>query len=196
MSTTPVGPVNPVGLADQLGRAARVLRAHLGEADLAGKCELPTPCVEFDVHRLCEHLFGVLTMSGCAAAKEPLPADLPTALTEVPWVAFPPVLDRLGAAWAAPGAWEGETAYGSSTYPAPVAGMITIMELTVHGWDLATATGQSCTADDDVVATAAAIAAQLSEGARTNGFFGPETDAPADATPLERLLAFTGRKVP
>ncbi|MEU9365804.1 hypothetical protein AB0D71_13820 [Streptomyces avermitilis] len=50
-----VGPVGSVARAGRLARADRVLRAHLGEADLAGERELPTPCAEFDVHRLGEH---------------------------------------------------------------------------------------------------------------------------------------------
>jgi len=49
----------------------------------------------------------------------------------------------------------------------------------VHGWDLATATGQSFTADEDVVATAAAVAARIADGARVDGaFVGPEAQAP------------------
>jgi uncharacterized protein (TIGR03086 family) len=185
----------PVELADQLARAARNLQAHTRQPALTGKRELPTPCADFTVHQLSEHLLGTLVMSGYAAAKEPVPADAPVTLTEAPWVVFPPLVDRLAAAWAEPGAWEGETPFASSTYPAPFAGMITIMELTVHGWDLAAATGQPFTADDDVVATAAAVAGQIADGARTNGAFGPEVEPAAEATPLERLLAFTGRKV-
>ncbi|MFD9507241.1 TIGR03086 family metal-binding protein [Streptomyces mirabilis] len=186
---------NPVELADQLARAARNLQVHARQSDLTGKRELPTPCAAFDVHRLSEHLLGVLTMSGYAAKKQALPTDAPTMLTEAPWVVYPPLLDQLTAAWAEPGAWEGETSFGPNTFPAPFAGMITIMELTVHGWDLATATGQPFTADDDVVATATAIVGQIAEGARANGSFGPEVEPVADATPLERLLALTGRKV-
>jgi uncharacterized protein (TIGR03086 family) len=182
----------PAELADRLARAARNLQAHVQEPDLTGKGELPTPCSEFTVHELSEHLFATLVMSVHAAAKEPLPAEAPT---EAPWAAFPPVLDRLARAWADPAAWEGETSLGPNTLPAGVAGMVTVMELTVHGWDLATATGQSFTADEDVVATAAEIAGRIAEGARANGSFGPEIQAPADTTPLERLLAFTGRKV-
>lgn len=181
-------------LADQLARAARNLQAHAQQSALAGKRELPTPCADFDVHRLSEHLLGILVMSGYAAEKEPLPADAPKALTEPPWVAFPPLVDRLVAAWAEPRAWEGQTTFGTDTFPAPFAGMITVMELTVHGWDLATATGQPFTADDDVVATATTVAGQITEGTRAGGAFGPEVEAAPDATPLERLLALTGRK--
>ena len=184
----------PVELADQLARAARNLQAHAQQPALTGKRELPTPCPDFDVHRLSEHLLGALVMGAYAAAKEPLPADAPMTLTEAPWVAFPPLVDRHAAAWAEPGAWEGETPFASSTFPAQLAGMITIMELTVHGWDLATATGQPFTADDDVIATVTAVVGQIADVARANGSFGPEIEPAADATPLERLLALTGRK--
>ncbi|MER5469904.1 TIGR03086 family metal-binding protein [Streptomyces sp. NPDC002935] len=185
---------NPVELADQLARAARNLQDHTRRPALDGKRELPTPCDDFDVHRLSEHLLGSLVAGSYAAAKEPVPADAPTALTQAPWVVFPPLLDKLAAAWAEPGAWEGETPFAGSARPATFAGMITIMELTVHGWDLATATGQSFTADDDVIGTVTALAGQIAEGARANGVFGPEVEPAPDATSMERLLALTGRK--
>ncbi|MFE9436744.1 TIGR03086 family metal-binding protein [Streptomyces sp. NPDC006640] len=92
------------------------------------------------------------------------------------------------------GAWEGETPFFGSTRPAALAGTITIMELTVHGWDLAVATGSTFTADDDVVATATAVAERIAEGARASGAFGPAAEPASDAPPLERLLALTGRK--
>ncbi|MEZ0069075.1 uncharacterized protein (TIGR03086 family) [Streptacidiphilus sp. MAP12-20] len=183
----------PVELADQLTRAARNLLAHATERELNGKRELPTPCAEFNVHQLCEHLLGTMVMSTHAATKRPLPADAPLTLTDAPWRAYPPVVDKLVAAWSKPEAWEGETPFGPNTCPALFAGMVTVMELTVHGWDLAQATGQPFKAEDDVVATAAAVAAQIAEGARANGAFGVELTPAPDASALERLLAFTGR---
>jgi uncharacterized protein (TIGR03086 family) len=189
--TTPT----PAELADQLARAARTLQAHATERDLGGKREQPTPCSEFTVHQLCEHMLGTMVASTHAAAKEPLPADAPVALTQAPWHACPPVVDRLVAAWGKPEAWEGETPFAGDVYPADFAGMVTIMELTVHGWDLARATGQPFNAEDDVVSTAAAFAAQIAEGARSRGAFGAELPAAPGATALEKLIAFTGRSV-
>ncbi|WP_095938196.1 TIGR03086 family metal-binding protein [Streptomyces sp. Tue6028] len=185
---------NPAVLGDQLARAARGLLAHAGRPALDGKRELPTPCADFDVHRLGEHLLGTLVTGEYAAAKEPVPADAPTTLNQPPWVVFPPLVDRLVAAWSEPDAWQGDTPFGPDTCPARFAGVITIMELTVHGWDLATATGQPFAADDDVIATATAVATRIADGARAGGAFGPEVEAAPDATPLERLLALTGRK--
>ncbi|WP_051943857.1 TIGR03086 family metal-binding protein [Streptacidiphilus rugosus] len=197
MSTTPAvspaNPATPVELADQLTRAARNLLAHATERELNGKRELPTPCAEFDVHRLCEHLLGTMVASTHAAAKRPLPVDAPRTLTDAPWRAYPPVVDRLVAGWSKPEAWEGDTSFDSHVCSARFAGMMTVMELTVHGWDLAQATGQAFKAEDDVVATAATVAEQIGSGARRSGAFGAELAPAADATALERLLAFTGR---
>ncbi|MEY9874320.1 uncharacterized protein (TIGR03086 family) [Streptacidiphilus sp. MAP12-33] len=184
----------PVELADQLTRAARNLLAHTTERDLAGKRELRTPCAEFNVHQLCEHLLGTMVAGAYAAAKKPMPPDAPVTLTDAPWRAYPPVVDRLVAAWSKPEAWEGDAPFAGRVHPAHFVGTITIMELTVHGWDLARATGQIFKAEDDVVATAAAVAARIGEGARGGGAFGPELPAAPDASALERLLAFTGRR--
>jgi uncharacterized protein (TIGR03086 family) len=173
-----------VELADQLTRAARSLQALATERELAGKRGRPTPCTRFDVHRLCEHLLATMVRSTYAAARKPLPEGAPVTLTDAPWRVYPPVVDRLVAAWSKPAAWEDE---GVSE------GARTILELTVHGWDLAQATGQGFKAADDVVATAASVAGRMAARARDTGAFGPELVAPPEATALERLLAFTGR---
>ncbi|WP_084729740.1 TIGR03086 family metal-binding protein [Streptacidiphilus neutrinimicus] len=175
----------PVELADQLTRAARGLQALATERDLAGKRGRPTPCGRLDVHRLCEHLLATMVRSTYAAARKPVPQGAPVTLTDAPWRVYPPVVDRLVAAWSKPAAWEGDGV---------AEGGLTVLELTVHGWDLAQATGQGFKAADDVVATAAAAAERIAPRARVDGRFGPERPAPADATALERLLAFTGRR--
>ncbi|WP_052441783.1 TIGR03086 family metal-binding protein [Streptacidiphilus anmyonensis] len=175
----------PVELADRLTRAARGLQDLATERRLAGKRGRPTPCGRLDVHRLCEHLLATMVRSTYAAARKPVPEGAPVTLTDAPWRVYPPVVDRLVAAWSKPAAWEGEGVRE---------GELAVLELTVHGWDLAQATGQGFKAADDVVATAAAAAERLAPQARATGAFGPELPAPVGATALERLLAFTGRQ--
>lgn len=72
--------------------------------------------------------------------------------------------------------------------------VVGIEELTVHGWDLARATGQDLRVDDaclDLVDRFFELfAAQIATGA---GPFGPEVAAPEGATRLERTIARTGR---
>jgi len=66
----------------------------------------------------------------------------------------------------------------------------------VHGWDLATATGQPYRPPDALVADVGAFARQaIAPSMREAGMFGAPVDAPADATPIEQLAAFTGRSV-
>jgi uncharacterized protein (TIGR03086 family) len=67
----------------------------------------------------------------------------------------------------------------------------------VHGWDLATATGQAYAPADDLVEEVAAFAHQaLAPEMRDGDVFAAETETPADASPLERLVAFSGRRLP
>lgn len=69
----------------------------------------------------------------------------------------------------------------------------------MHGWDLATATGQPFPAhdgaDDPAINAAYAWAWSIAEQnpAGLPGLFGPPVTVPDDAPPLHRLLGVTGR---
>jgi uncharacterized protein (TIGR03086 family) len=63
----------------------------------------------------------------------------------------------------------------------------------LHGWDLAMATGQDTTMPDGLAEAAyRMIHGRFTEEQR-QGVFKPEVSVPGDATPQERLLAYTGR---
>ncbi|MFE9436743.1 hypothetical protein [Streptomyces sp. NPDC006640] len=111
-----------VDLAGQLARAARTLQDHAGQHALDGKRELPTPCADFDVHLLSEHLLGTLVAGLHAAAKEPLPAGAPGPLTAAPWVVFPPLVGRLADAWAEPARGRGRRRSSGARGPRPSPG--------------------------------------------------------------------------
>jgi uncharacterized protein (TIGR03086 family) len=70
---------------------------------------------------------------------------------------------------------------------------VAFSDLLVHGWDLARATGQ----DETMPAGLAAAAYGLAHGKFTDeqrkGIFKPEVPIGDDASPQERLLAYTGR---
>ncbi|EGX61571.1 hypothetical protein SZN_01489 [Streptomyces zinciresistens K42] len=102
--------------------------------------------------------------------------------------------DLLVAAWSAPGAEEGRT--GGMDLPARLVGSMALLDLTVHGWDLARATGQGDPgADEAVVAELTAAVAELAPTARKMGVFGEPVPERAGASGFERLLARTGRDV-
>ncbi|MGI5201249.1 hypothetical protein ACQEU6_06585 [Spirillospora sp. CA-108201] len=67
------------------------------------------------------------------------------------------------------------------------------LELLVHAWDLAQATGQSVVFDADLVGPALATAREMAPGGREAGMLGPEVAVPGDAGDQARLLALFGR---
>lgn len=68
------------------------------------------------------------------------------------------------------------------------------MDILVHTWDLATATGQDATLDVDVVdACIALFLPAMPEAGRAAGIIGPAVDIGDDAPPQHRLLAALGR---
>jgi uncharacterized protein (TIGR03086 family) len=65
----------------------------------------------------------------------------------------------------------------------------------VHGWDLATATGQKYAPSDQLVAAVTQFASGVLDPLRDGDTFAAAVPPPADATPIERLAALTGRHV-
>ncbi|GAB3436297.1 TIGR03086 family metal-binding protein [Actinophytocola sediminis] len=161
---------------------------------------LPTPCPDWDVRALVNHLmFWTAFRSESAASKRPAPADDPiTEQTDFTadgdWAAtLEAQLGRATAAWAEPSATEGNTGLAGGSMPAPVIGMMLVGELVVHGWDLAAATGRHLRVDERIVAAVHESTAAMAEQGRSYGVFGAEIPVPADATPLDRVLGLSGR---
>jgi uncharacterized protein (TIGR03086 family) len=175
--------------------AASAVVAQVGPDDLTR----PTPCEKFDVGTLAGHMTGFLLMTEQAAAKAPLeqmsgdPAE-PTDGAPMAWqqtyaTHAPAVADR----WSAPDAWAGTTRFGPGDFDAGMAGSVTLMELVIHGWDLARATGQDLAVSDGLGRTVRATVRSLSDPNLPGDSFGPPLQPPSDATPLQEALAASGR---
>jgi hypothetical protein len=70
------------------------------------------------------------------------------------------------------------------------------MEILVHTWDLAQATGQAAVLDPGLVRDALAPAREFTLMGRLFGLVGPECVVAEDAEDLTRLLAIFGRRNP
>ncbi|MER6099589.1 TIGR03086 family metal-binding protein [Streptomyces sp. NPDC001728] len=153
----------------------------------------PTPCAEYDVRALLNHLFAVVVSFQDLAAKRSADfSDTPDRLAEADWRGrFEEETGKLAEAWSAPGAEEGTS--GSLGLPARTVGSMVLLDLTVHAWDLARATGRTFEPDPAVVAGLAEEVERMAPMARQAGVFGEAAEQPADATAFERLLATTGR---
>ncbi|MFC8131093.1 TIGR03086 family metal-binding protein [Streptomyces sp. NPDC057302] len=157
----------------------------------------PTPCAEYDVKALLNHLFQVIVQfQALAAKKDSAFGETPDVVAESPdWRdRFADEAAKLVAGWAEPGAEEGTT--GAMDMPARTVGCMVLLDLTVHAWDLARATGQDFEAAPEssgVVAALRESVAGLGPTARKMGVFGEPVAVPEGADELERLLAETGR---
>ncbi|MGW3245672.1 TIGR03086 family metal-binding protein [Streptomyces sp. NPDC001070] len=177
-------------LATARDRALPLVRALPDDALAA-----PTPCAEYDVRQLLNHLFHVVVGFQALAAREEADFSVtPDRLAEYGdgWRArFEKETALLVEAWAVPGADEGVA--GSMNLPARTVGAMALLDLTVHAWDLARAAGLSFTPDADVVAALEELVAGMGPTARRMGFFGEPVPVPAGASAFEALLAGTGR---
>ncbi len=158
--------------------------------------ERTTPCHDWDVHTLANHLVGGTWMFAGALKGDDLPTGDPgDVVGKDPGAAYDAASAALRESAAADGALERLTILPIGTIPGQVALSLALVDTLTHGWDLAIATGQPA----DLPADAAAAALAFSEQAMNDQMRGPggpfdaAVSAPADATPGERLVAFLGR---
>jgi uncharacterized protein (TIGR03086 family) len=177
---------------------------------------LPTPCDDFDVRALLGHLLGVVDRAAAIGRGEDAMA-VPAAATSAN--------DAWPEAWAdavaaVDDAWRDDAVLGRivvlpwATLPAGAALLGYLNEVVVHTWDLAQATDQQPTWDDEVVGAAynaishslpaegrSAMFRKMMENmdadTRPAGFASPPfadaVAASAAARPIDRLVAYTGR---
>lgn len=164
----------------------------------------PTPCPDYSVGALLDHLMA-LTRAFAIGAHKGDPAALQGEsapgrangdhLDEVWPEELPHRLGALAAAWADPSAWQGETFVGIPL-PAPEAGVVALDEVVLHGWDLARAIGVDFeVADEHVDVLRRFLQRGLEPDLRPmrDGMFGPPLPYD-DTTPAwERVLAMAGR---
>jgi uncharacterized protein (TIGR03086 family) len=184
----------------ELGPAAKQI-ADLIEGVPDELLGAPTPCRDYTLGDLVDHI-RQLTIAFTAAAKKDTagmtsgraPGDAKN--LDDDWrTRIPRDLSALAEAWREPAAWTGMTMAGGIDLPGELAGIITLDELVVHGWDVARASGQDFDQDRESLEAVYGFVRQFSsagEEAR-EGMFGPEVAVPDDAPLLDRLLGLTGR---
>jgi uncharacterized protein (TIGR03086 family) len=98
------------------------------------------------------------------------------------------------AACRSPGAEQRTIGLSFGSVPAPLAAIVELTEIVVHGLDIAVATGQEDAVDQGQAERLLGVMAGMGiDGFRAPGIFGSERPAPADALAHRRLLAFLGR---
>jgi uncharacterized protein (TIGR03086 family) len=173
-------------LLDRARDHALPVIASISDEDLTR----PTPCADYDVRALLDHLLHVVVEFQKLAVKQD--ADFSHTPSYPDWRAqFPAETAKLVEAWGQPGADEGIA--GNMQLPARTVGGLALLDLTIHAWDLAQATGQRFDPDTEVFAEVSDLVTQMAPTAIEWNVFKEPVEPPADASPLEQLLARTGR---
>jgi uncharacterized protein (TIGR03086 family) len=190
-------PIEIEETADQLGTVLADLADVIGGITDEQRHD-PTPCAEYDVGQLQDHVLGWLAnfaggfadpdgqaprgeISGYRA-----PAD---AAAEVRSAAAR--LDRA----LRDGAAQRPLRLGEAAMPGELAAGMILWEYQVHGWDIARATGQRwCPPSEASQASLRFAPAMLTEDYQGEGkAFAAPVEVPATAPPLDRLLGLSGR---
>jgi uncharacterized protein (TIGR03086 family) len=184
-------PMDVLRQLDELGPALAGVVAGISPVQL----DDPTPCAAFTVRGVLEHMLGGAAAFAAAFRGEQPPADAAAPGDGDVLAAFGPALTSLVDAIRSPGALDRTVAAPFGAVPGEAFARFVVLDGLVHGWDLATATGQAYAPPDALVAEVTAFATEALPPLRDGDTFGQPTEAPAAATPIERLAALTGRKV-
>lgn len=162
-----------------------------------GQFDLPTPCDGWSVHELLNHVVGGnLWAAELAAGRtieevgDRLDGDT---VGDDPQASYRASAQRAAAAFNAPGAMDAPCAVSYGPVPGSVYCGHRILDVVIHGWDLAKATGQDTTLDPELVDDVAAIVAPQMELLAGSNMFGTTVAVSGDADPQTRLLAQLGR---
>jgi uncharacterized protein (TIGR03086 family) len=147
-----------------------------------------TPCPEFDVAGLTDHLLNSITVIGGAVDAKFPPRDHSDSIARQVIGAAQPTIT----AWQHHGL-DGMVALGANEAPAAAAVGILSIEFLVHAWDYAAATGRDIDVPEPLAEYVLGLAQKIVTPHSRPGRFADPVAVPDDATALDRLIAFTGR---
>jgi len=153
----------------------------------------PTPCIEYTVGDLIDHVDLVVQGATAVALGNEIP-DAAYSHLEPDWQdTVGQHLRALGEAWDDPAAWEGTGNVPGSDLSNTMWGKITLTELVVHGWDIARATNQPFDLPEQTLLACFEHVAVFVPNAPVPELWGPPIEVPPDAPLLDRIVANTGR---
>jgi uncharacterized protein (TIGR03086 family) len=156
-----------------------------------------TPCADWDVRALLNHLIGGNRMFLAMARDEPMPDRGQDFIGADPLASFRASVADLTEAFGAPGFAERTiTAMWFGEVPGVAIVGMRRNEFLLHGWDLAAATGQARDFDAEVVAAADAGLRARAIPRGSGHMFDEEQPAPPGASAVDALAAYTGRRLP
>jgi uncharacterized protein (TIGR03086 family) len=189
----------PRGISDgpALMAAAAAETASVVSGIHKQRLDIATPCTDWDLRTLLNHTILWTSYSaerrahGESVAEELMSKDF----TADPGFAqdYQAQIQRAVRAWSDPQAWQRDlNVMGSSTPAADIAAML-IMEMVLHGWDIARATGQEYSADDALAQALLETVQAQAEMFRQYQGFAEAITVPDGASAFDRALSLSGR---
>jgi uncharacterized protein (TIGR03086 family) len=188
---------------DTVATFERVLDQTNAVVDKVDESQLgnATPCTEWTVRDVINHITGGATMFAECVEKGSVPDDLLPKLMggdnlgEDFKGSYHAAAARARSSFATPGVLDKMVKLPFGEMPAGIALNIAIMDVMTHAADIAKATGQTID-DEEILGIALEVGRQLiTDDFRSPGIFDAEQPAPPNASAAEKLLAFAGRKV-
>lgn len=179
---------------EQLATIIPRLRA-VGAGITNGQLDGPTPCSDFTVAGVLGHMTGLAGNFAPMFRGEPPPSDEDRTTTQGGAVErFDAAMAELLEAVQSPGALERTIETPGGPMPGAVFARLVAFDGAVHGWDLASSTGQPWQLPDGLVAEVDEFARQaITPEMRDGEAFAEEQQARDGASAMERLVSFSGR---
>jgi len=162
-----------------------------------GSLQTPTPCGDWDLRTLLNH---TILWTSYSAERRAHGESVAEDLMNKDFTADPGFredyarqISRAVSAWQDPEAWAGTRNVMGNATPAADVGAMLLMEMALHGWDVARATGQEFNADDKTAAALEDIVQAQAELFRKYQGFADAIEPSRNATAFERALALSGR---
>lgn len=169
----------------------------LVEGTRADQLDIQTPCSEWKVRDLLNHVIGGGHMFASGLRGEAFEGGAGAAdlVGDDHRAAFKTSIDGFSAALAGTDDLDKPVSLPFGTLPAVAALQLAAGDLLVHSWDLAQATGQSFDPPTDFVeASYGFFRVAVTDDLRAAGLFGPAYEVADDAAALTKLLAHSGRR--
>ena len=183
--------------AEMAAAAAETARVVSGAPAGAHTLNAPTPCQDWDLRTLLNH---TILWTSYSAERRAHGESVAEDLMSKDFTADPgfreDYAEQIGkavSAWEDPQAWAGDRNVMGTATPAADVGAMLIMEMALHGWDVARATGQDYHAGDALAEVLEDTVQAQAELFRKYQGFADVVAVPDDATAFDRALALSGR---
>lgn len=178
-------------IADRYRRLSDAFAARIAAVP-HDRWDAPTPCEDWSVLALVDHVVQAQSMFRKLVGREPAQTPEVSADPAGAWEAARSAV-QVDLEDPARAATEFDGLTGRQSFAQAVDRFL-VVDLVVHGWDLARATGQDEEIPAEDLAHVWEQVAVLDDAIRSSGAFGAQVEPPPGAGEQERLLAFLGRR--